>query len=160
VRSVPYSRRFPQFDRAKLEASLHAAAIGYVFLGDVLGGRPASARGPVDYERIAATPSFDSGLRRVEQEGAARRVALMCAENAPLDCHRTVLDARHLVRRGHAVDHILADGTITPHGAIEETLLKRHAPVDDLLTVRLERDARLALAYRARGLQMTGASRR
>src|SRR5439155_24000994 len=41
VRSSPYSRRLPQFNRAALEASLRAAGIAYVFLGAELGGRPA-----------------------------------------------------------------------------------------------------------------------
>lgn len=159
VRSIPHSRRFPQFGRAKLETSLRADGIGYVFLGGSLGGKPTGG-GPVDYEEIAATAAFSTGLMRAEQEGAARRVALMCAEKAPLDCHRTVLIARHLADRGQEIMHVLADGTTLPHAAIEEALLKRYAPADDLLTHAQDRGTRLAQAYRRRGEKMTAGTRR
>jgi uncharacterized protein (DUF488 family) len=164
VRSIPQSRRFPQFGRPRLGASLAAAGIGYVFLGDALGGKPADPAvrrgGTVDYELIAATPRFAAGLERVAQEGAARRGALMCAEKAPLDCHRTVLVARHLAARGHAVVHLLADGSEMPHAAIEEELLARYAPADDLLARDQDRATRLAQAWRQRGEQMMRARNR
>ena len=61
VRSVPHSRRFPQFGRQRLEAALTANGIAYVFLGDALGGKPKDdtvrRNGMVDYELIAATPA-------------------------------------------------------------------------------------------------------
>lgn len=160
VRSMPQSRHVPQFGRQRLEAALTAAGIGYVFLGDSLGGKPKDPTvrtgGAVDYELIAATPAFKAGLERVAAEGDGRRVTLMCAEKAPLDCHRTVLISRHLAARGHAVMHILADGTQMPHTAIEEELLQRYAPADDLLAVNENRATRLATAYRRRGQQMLG----
>lgn len=160
VRSVPQSRHVPQFGRQRLEAALTAAGIGYVFLGDSLGGKPKDPAlrpdGVADYERMAATPVFKAGLERVAVEGGERRVTLMCAEKAPLDCHRTVLISRHLATRGHAVVHILADGTQMPHAAIEEALLQRYAPADDLLSLNEDRATRLAMAYRRRGEQMLG----
>jgi uncharacterized protein (DUF488 family) len=160
VRSIPQSRHFPQFGRPRLEQALAEAGIDYVFLGDVLGGKPrdpaAQRDGVVDYELVAATSAFRAGLDRVATEGAPRRAALMCAEKAPLDCHRTVLISRHLAARGHAVMHVLADGTHMPHAAIEDALLARYAPADDLLTVTEDRAARLAMAYRRRGAQMLG----
>ncbi|HKU96405.1 MAG TPA: DUF488 domain-containing protein, partial [Vineibacter sp.] len=94
VRSVPQSRHAPQFGRQKLAAALAAAGIGYVFLGDALGGKPTDAAlrpdGVADYELMAATSAFKAGLARVAAEGDGRRATLMCAEKAPLDCHRTV----------------------------------------------------------------------
>ncbi len=164
VRSVPKSRRFPQFGRAPLEETLAANGIDYVFLGDSLGGKPRDPAvrrdGVVDYELIAATAVFKQGLERVAGEGERRRAALMCAEKAPLDCHRTVLIARRLVDRGHEVTHLLADGTEMAHTMIEEELLKRYAPADDLLLATESRDTRLAIAYRRRGEQMLGATSR
>ncbi|HEX2887803.1 DUF488 domain-containing protein [Vineibacter terrae] len=160
VRSVPQSRHVPQFGRQRLQAALAAAGIDYVFLGDALGGKPKDPamrhEGVVDYERIAATPAFQAGLDRVATRGAQRPAALMCAEKAPLDCHRTVLVSRHLAARGHGVMHILADGTLMPHAAVEDALLERYAPADDLLTRAEDRAARLAMAYRRRGAQMLG----
>jgi uncharacterized protein (DUF488 family) len=160
VRSIPQSRHFPQFGRKRLEETLMLNDIGYVFLGDSLGGKPRDPavrrNGVVDYELIAATPVFQAGLRRVAQEGGARRAALMCAEKAPMDCHRAMLVAPHLVARGHEVTHVLADGTAMPHAAIEEELLKRYAPADDLLLAAEDRNTRLAIAYRRRSAQMLG----
>src|SRR5215475_13186783 len=98
VRSIPYSRRWPQFGRPALERSLPEAGIGYVFLGAELGGRrddPALyIDGRIDFDRVAATDSFRAGLDRVEAGAARHRIALMCAEREPLDCHRFLLVSR------------------------------------------------------------------
>jgi uncharacterized protein (DUF488 family) len=164
VRSIPQSRHFPWFGRHRFEAALAAAGIGYIYMGELLGGRPkdpATRRdGVIDYDLIAATPSFQAGLARVTDEAGRRRVALMCAEKAPLDCHRTILVARHLAARGQDVTHLLADGARQPHAAIEEELLTRYAPADDLLTTGKSRTERLAAAYRTCGLQMMRAKSR
>ncbi|MCW5748302.1 MAG: DUF488 domain-containing protein [Alphaproteobacteria bacterium] len=164
VRSVPQSRFSPQFGRARLEAALAAGGIGYVFLGDALGGKPRDPAvrrdGAVDYELVAATATFAAGLDRVAREGARRRVALMCAEKAPMDCHRALLIAPRLVARGHAVIHVLADGAQLPHASIEDELLRRYAPADDLLTAGDGRDTRLGLAYRSHARRMTGSGAR
>src|SRR5262245_25862717 len=91
VRSVPYSRRHPQFSREALARSLAAAGIDYLFLGDALGARPKDPAcfvdGRADYDRIAARPEFAAGFARVRAEAGRARVALMCAEREPLDCH-------------------------------------------------------------------------
>ncbi|HTO85729.1 MAG TPA: DUF488 domain-containing protein [Methylomirabilota bacterium] len=127
VRSIPYSRRWPQFGRPALERSLGEAGIAYVFLGAELGGKrddPALLRdGRVDYDRVAATESFRTGLDRVEEGARRHRVALMCAEREPLDCHRFLLVARRLHERAVPIEHILADGTIEKHDATERRLL-------------------------------------
>ena len=39
----------------------------------------------------------------------------MCAEREPLECHRTILVARELVREGVPVTHILGDGSLESH---------------------------------------------
>jgi len=119
VRSVPYSRRWPQFGRGPLERSLADAGIAYVYLGKELGGRPDDPAlqrdGKPDYHRMAATPEFHAGLDRVVRGTQRYRIALMCAEREPLACHRFLLVSPPLVERGLAVRHILADGTIEPH---------------------------------------------
>lgn len=119
VRSTPYSRVNPQFNREDLKESLRACSIAYVFLGKELGARsedPACYdHGKVQYDRLAHTDLFRRGLERV-QEGMKRfRIALMCAEKEPLECHRTILVARHLVALELEVQHIHADGRIESH---------------------------------------------
>jgi hypothetical protein len=56
-------------------------------------------------------------------EGAQKfRLALMCTEKDPLTCHRTILVCRELRRRGVKISHILADGSLETHEALEERL--------------------------------------
>jgi uncharacterized protein (DUF488 family) len=119
VRSSPFSRYSPQFNREMLTASLADAGIRYVFLGKELGARSDDptcyAGNKVQYEKLAATANFRSGLVRVEQGARLFRLALTCAEKEPLECHRTILVARELIARGHEIAHIHADGTLEPH---------------------------------------------
>jgi len=151
VRSVPYSRRHPQFSRGPLAQCLAAAGIDYLFLGDELGARPKDSAcfvdGQVDYDRIAARPAFAAGLARVRAEAGARKVALMCAEREPLDCHRCLLVSPALAARGHSIGHILSDGSIEPHAETEERLLALVHNDADLFANRGER---IAAAYRRR----------
>ena len=127
VRSAPYSRFNPQFNREPLAEALGSEAIRYVFLGNALGGRsdaPACYEdGRIRYDRVAATQSFRSGLARVVQGAARYRIALMCAEKEPLHCHRTLLVARALDEQGVDVAHIHADGRLEPHGEAMDRLL-------------------------------------
>ena len=127
VRSAPYSRFNPQFNREPLAEALGSEAIRYVFLGNALGGRsddPACYEdGRIRYDRVAATQSFRSGLARVVQGAAKYRIALMCAEKEPLHCHRTLLVARALDKQGVEVAHIHADGRLEPHGEAMNRLL-------------------------------------
>src|SRR5437588_467840 len=90
VRSVPSSRRYPWFARARLAERLAAERIAYVPLGDALGGRPRDAAlyrdGVADYEAMARTAEFRAGLDRLVDGIRAFRVCLLCAEREPLDC--------------------------------------------------------------------------
>ena len=127
VRSAPYSRFNPHFNRKALDAALSARGIAYAFLGRALGGRPEDRScyedGRVRYDRLARTSLYREGIDRVVQDAGHRRIALMCAEKEPLDCHRTILVGRSLAERGIAVTHILADGMLEPHDATMDRLL-------------------------------------
>ena len=137
VRSKPYSRLNPQFNREELRQSLGECGVTYVFLGKELGARsedPACyENGRVQYERLADTDLFRQGLDRVQKGMKDYRIALMCAEKEPLECHRTILVARHLVALGLVVQHIHADGRLEDHAAAV-TRLKRmlRLPEDDM----------------------------
>ncbi len=156
VRSSPYSRMNPQFNRETLKASLEAARISYVYLGRELGARsenPACyVKGRVSYELLAATPLFRSGLERVRQGAGKFRIALMCAEKEPLNCHRSILVSRRLEAEGLEVRHILADGTIEPHSHVVERLREKFGlPECDFFRSPDEVDAD---AYRMQGERM------
>jgi uncharacterized protein (DUF488 family) len=158
VRSLPASRRFPQFNRSALTAALAEAGIGYLWLGDTLGGRPpqaAAAMARPDYEQMAAQPQFARALLQLLDLRNEQRPALMCAEREPLDCHRVVLVGRHLARQGAELRHILADGNIEPHAALEDRLLELHGYDDgDLLMSTLPRADRVERAWTDRGRHM------
>ena len=128
VRSAPYSRYTPHFNHDALAGLLEDMGIGYMFLGGELGGRPPDrscydADGRVLYDRVAETDGFDDGIRRIIRNADDRRIALMCSEKEPLECHRTLLVARSLAQRGVALAHILADGRLESYDDAMSRLL-------------------------------------
>jgi uncharacterized protein (DUF488 family) len=143
VRSMPYSRRFPQFGKERLARSLAAAGIDYIHEGAALGGKP---EGGADYDALAARPAFKDALGRLIERAENTTLCLMCAEKEPLDCHRTVLVSRRLAEQGVGIDHLLADGSTRPHREVEDALLARNGGPD----LFEDRPARLAHAYLAR----------
>ncbi len=145
VRSAPYSRFNPQFDREALQTSLAKAAIRYVFLGHQLGARSDDptcyAQGRVRFDRLARTEPFLQGLTRIRHGAANHRIALMCAEKEPLDCHRTILVARHLAASGLDILHIHPDGTLeTQPAAIARLTLSLPVRGTELHLFRSEQD--------------------
>ena len=152
VRSAPYSRFNPQFNREALRDALAERGVRYVYLGRELGGRsddPACYEGGrIRYDRVARTDRFREGLARVIRGAAEHRIALMCAEKEPLDCHRTLLVARALEERGVEVAHVLADGGVEPQAAAMERLLVQSglSPEGDLLRRQQPREELIAEA--------------
>jgi uncharacterized protein (DUF488 family) len=153
VRSTPFSRLHPQFNRPELKADLRRAGIAYVFLGEELGARSSDptcySYGRVDYDKLARTDLFRRGIERVRAGAADHAITLMCAEKDPLDCHRTILVARHLEVEGLDVRHILADGEVETHSeAMTRLMVTFGLGHDDLF---MPRDRMLADAYRRQG---------
>jgi uncharacterized protein (DUF488 family) len=130
VRSHPYSRYLPHFNKSELEAALQKAGIEYRFLGQELGARPNESSCYVDgkalYEKIAETPLFIQGIKRLVTGVKTHRIALMCAERDPITCHRSILVCQHLRSLDIKINHILNDGNLESHKALEERLLKLH----------------------------------
>ncbi|GEP61688.1 DUF488 domain-containing protein [Reyranella soli] len=152
VRSMPYSRRFPQFGRERLAQSLSAAGILYRYEGAALGGKPKDGAG---YDALAGRPEFKAALDRLIAGSADATLCLMCAEKEPLDCHRTVLVSRRLAERGVEIEHLLADGKRKPHAVLEEELLAASGEgVPDLFTTTEDRAQRLARTWQQRERKM------
>jgi uncharacterized protein (DUF488 family) len=156
VRSQPYSRFNPQFNREELTSTLKTAGMGYVFLGQELGARsgdPACYRdGRAQYALIARTPVFERGIERLLAGMETFRVAILCAEKEPLTCHRTILIARYLDERGIGVRHILEDGTLEEHDASLLRLLALHGMQENNLF--LTKAELVALAYEKQAEQI------
>jgi uncharacterized protein (DUF488 family) len=162
VRSSPFSQRYPQFNRPELRADLLQEEIGYWFLGDLLGGRPRPSDlydpdGRVDYERVRATAAFRRGIDQLGEAREDHVIALLCAEEDPLDCHRGLMIAPALVERSLAPSHLRGDGSVETTTEMEQRLLVETGVgaglLDGLFAAMLteeERGQLLAEAYRAR----------
>jgi uncharacterized protein (DUF488 family) len=153
VRSQPYSRMNPQFNREPLKEALQSAQIKYVFLGKELGARSEDKscyrNGQVQYDLLSQTDLFKKGIHRVTDGARSYRIALMCAEKEPLECHRTILVARQLYEDGMCIKHILADGQVEEHACtIERLLAKLHIREHDFFR---SNDEIMSEAYRRQG---------
>ena len=114
VRSSPYSRHVPQYNREDIQRSLEAAGIGYWFFGTGLGGRPKDITcyrdDLVNYDLIRQKEWFHQAIDGLlELASEPGNIALMCSEADPLTCHRHKLLARELVDRDITVLHIVSD---------------------------------------------------
>jgi uncharacterized protein (DUF488 family) len=153
VRSQPYSRMNPQFSREYLKEALRENHISYAFLGLELGARSEDRscydHGKVQYSRLAQTAMFKKGLARVREGARKHRIALMCAEKEPLECHRAILVSRYLILGGLEVRHILNDGRLEYHADAMNRLIRHlHLPEDDMFR---SRDEIISEAYRLQG---------
>jgi uncharacterized protein (DUF488 family) len=128
VRSRPYSRFAPQYRKEALAGALWDAGMGYLFLGAQLGGKP--ARGEVaatrlDYATRIREPAFQEGIAQLLAAARQARVALLCRERDPLDCHRLHLICRYLAPERLDIGHILPGGALEPQRETERRLLAR-----------------------------------
>ncbi|MFO0996118.1 MAG: DUF488 domain-containing protein [Alphaproteobacteria bacterium] len=122
TRGRPYSRWNPQYNRERFADSLKEKGVGYLWLGDSLAGRPEDKSlygtdGKPDWARIVAAPGFARGIDRVMSE-ASRPVAILCAEEDPMRCHRRFLLTPPLLARGASVLHIRGDGRLESEGEL------------------------------------------
>jgi uncharacterized protein (DUF488 family) len=156
VRSQPYSRFNPQFNREALASALKNSGRDYVFLGQELGARSEDRscyrEGRAQYALIAQTPLFERGIERLLAGVERFRVAILCAEKEPLGCHRSILIARYLHERGIGVRHILEDGSLEDHDDLLLRLLALHGMQENNLFQT--RDELIAVAYEKQAEQI------
>lgn len=134
VRSAPYSRFAPQFNREALQVTLHEAGIAYRFAGEYLGGRPRDPlcyfRGKVpegkanylelvNYQEVSRRDWYQRGVRRLEDVARQHSTAVFCSEEDPTRCHRHWLIARTLLQRGATVQHIRHSGALEDASSTE-----------------------------------------
>ncbi len=127
VRSVPRSRRNPQFNKTALSQDLTVYHINYSHFAELGGFRkpdPHSVnvrwnnpafRGYADYMQTVA---FQEGLARLLAFASTQATAVMCAEAVPWRCHRFLI-ADACAAQGAAVTHILAAGKSMSHAITE-----------------------------------------
>jgi uncharacterized protein (DUF488 family) len=147
VRSRPCSRFVPHFSKERLQLLLAEEGIGYLYLGRELGGKPPRgdpASPASDYGSRIGQPEFREGIARLLEAARRQRVAMLCRERDPLDCHRLHLICRYVAPLVGRIDHLLAEGGLEAQGATERRLLARAGP-DELPL--FGRDDALAQAY-------------
>lgn len=153
LRSHPWSAWASQFNRAAIRTTLKQRQIRYAFMGDSLGARPMDPahyeNGKVVYQRLAASPQYRQGIELLIANATRERIALMCSEQDPFNCHRAILIAPELERAGLEVQHLLNSGElITQRDLTEQLLHRERLDRPDLLQGRAER---VALAFERRG---------
>ena len=156
VRSQPYSRFNPQFNREDLARVLKASRLEYLFLGHELGARSSTSAcyrdGRAQYSLIAKTPLFEQGIERLRAAMEDRRVAILCAEKEPLVCHRSILIGRYLHEKSFDVRHILEDGSLEDQPTSLLRLLALHGMQENHLFHT--RDELVAIAYEKQAEQI------
>ena len=151
IRSAPYSRFKPEFSKEPLAREIERRHIRYLYMGDLLGGRPADPAcyrdGKVDYDLVKQTAAYQEGIGRLRRAFAQqRRVALLCSEGRPEECHRSKLIGEsltgldipviHLDENDHPLSHAaviarLTGGQLGLFGAPTFTSRKRYQATDD-----------------------------
>ena len=127
IRSAPYSRHKPEFSKDALRAALQAEGIRYIFMGHTLGGRPnhpgCYVNGSVDYAKVKEMDFYQEGIGRLQTAfQQQQRVAIMCSEEKPEHCHRTLLVGASLTELAIPLAHIDETDEIVTQTAV----LNRH----------------------------------
>jgi len=124
VRAVPFSRANPEANQQALARALKEAGLGYLWMGDRLGGKPRGKKGVLDVAARLADPRFWEGIEallKLREEG--HTLALLCAEEDPRRCHRRFLVTRALLEKGVApeeVRHIRHDGRVESEAELQD----------------------------------------
>jgi uncharacterized protein (DUF488 family) len=139
VRSYPYSRIAPHFNREGLDIAFREIGVRYLFLGEELGGRPSrrehyDEQGHALYDRMAEEPAFRAAVQRLLSGCRENRIALLCSEGQPHECHRRLLVGKVLADHGVQLRHILPTGAVNhedlvplEYGDAQETLFGEEA---------------------------------
>ena len=110
VRSSPYSKFVPHFNRENIKTALIGSNIKYIFMGHQIGGKPKDKKyyqdGKVNYNLIAKTGRFKEGIDKIIELNKDDDLVLMCSEENPYKCHRHSLITQILVKKGLKVIHI------------------------------------------------------
>jgi uncharacterized protein (DUF488 family) len=128
VRSAPYSKIYPHFNRNTLKVSLTKNSIEYLFLGDSVGGRSNNiedySKGRIIYKKIAEKEEYISSIYLIISLSSEHKTVLMCSEKEPLECHRTLLVSRSIEMLKVKILHIHRDGQIESQSDAIQRLLK------------------------------------
>jgi uncharacterized protein (DUF488 family) len=124
IRSKPYSKHVPHFNRDSLSSSATEHRLTYEWWGESLGGYRDSGAGVDSKSDRVFQKSVESLAGKFGEFAVAKKVAvLVCAEGDPRRCHRATLIGpalRALQSGGIDLQHILPDGTLISQSQLEE----------------------------------------
>jgi len=115
VRTSPYSKYSPHFNKRPLEKALEEAEINYVYLGNKIGGKPRDKKfyheDKLVYHLLEKDDKYQEGLKELIKLSDSKRVVIMCSEENPYRCHRHHLISQSLLKKGFNINHLRADGS-------------------------------------------------
>jgi uncharacterized protein (DUF488 family) len=132
VRSVPASAHNPQYNQDALKNFLKNNNITYLHFAKEFGARQTDYNlldneGRLDFVKFRKTEPFHQGVKRIRQGiNNGFKIAIMCSESEPLDCHRFSMVSIGLENDGFEVRHILKDKSIKTNLELEKELLKKY----------------------------------
>lgn len=136
IRSKPFSKWNPDFNKPVLELKLKEEGITYVFVGDTLGGLPDDRscydeNGKVVYELIKEKSFFKKGLNRLITAHNKRiNLAVMCSESKPEECHRSKLIGQELLKSNISLNHIVGKEKLKSQQSVMNELTKGKGTTD------------------------------
>lgn len=136
VRSSPYSKQYPNFNKENLANFLKENNILYMNFNREFGARRIEDNvyskvrtydnktiEVVIFEKVWETIDFQKGFNRVV-EGIEKgfNICFMCSEKYPYECHRGLMVSEYFYKRGYDIMHIVDENLVLPHSIIEERL--------------------------------------
>jgi uncharacterized protein (DUF488 family) len=137
VRTTPYSKWNSHFNQNELKFYLKEHNIGYIFLGDKIGGLPTDKScytkdGKIDYLLLKDKDFFQEGISRlISANDKSIRVATMCSETKPEECHRSKLIGKELLIKNIDMQHILNKNELKSQSAINNELFGLFSNCED-----------------------------
>ncbi|MCT4605739.1 MAG: DUF488 domain-containing protein [Marinisporobacter sp.] len=166
VRSTPFSKYTPQFNRKDLKITLNQKGVHYIYMGIEFGARRNeqylyTSQGYLDFEKTIKNKVFLQGVRRLV-DGCEKgfNISLMCTEKDPFDCHRSIMVGKGLKDNGFDVKHIFPNGNVQTQEQIEQRLLDKYfknrfqVSLESFFEKQMDEEEMIAEAYRKRNKEI------
>lgn len=159
VRSSPSSKFYPEYNKGIIEKTLKLSGIYYRNYFDEFGARQPnkeyySEKGYLDFNNFTKSEQFNRGVQKIANGmKQGYKFVLMCAEKDPINCHRNIMVASELYRRGYEIKNIMPNRTIQTQRDIENRLIEMYFPNRNQLSLLedIPDDKKLvSQAYRSR----------
>lgn len=164
VRSVPYSKRYSEFNKESLGNKCAKRNVRYIYLGHLLGARQTDQNllfpdGKVDFNLLAKSENYSQGIDQIiHLNETVAPICLLCAEKDPYKCHRSILLGRVLANKGYKLEHYVSDNVSFSQNDIEDRLLKEYAPdymQSTLFAPSISREEALEKVYKIRNKEIS-----